>query len=71
LKAKRYTEEQIIAVLKEGEAGAKICRSLSKIRHERSLLLQLEDQVCRNDGQRLETAEGIGSGEPASKADCS
>jgi len=24
LKAKRYTEEQIIAVLKEGEAGAKI-----------------------------------------------
>ena len=29
MKAKRYTEEQIIAVLKEGEAGAKvsdICR---------------------------------------------
>lgn len=24
MKAKRYTEEQIIAVLKEGEAGAKI-----------------------------------------------
>jgi putative transposase len=24
LKAKRYTEEQIIAVLKEGEAGAKV-----------------------------------------------
>jgi len=24
LKARRYTEEQIIAVLKEGEAGAKV-----------------------------------------------
>jgi putative transposase len=24
VKAKRYTEEQIIAVLKEGEAGAKV-----------------------------------------------
>ena len=32
MKAKRYTEEQIIAVLKEGEAGAKIadlCRKHS------------------------------------------
>lgn len=30
MKAKRYTEEQIIAVLKEGEAGAKVsdlCRN--------------------------------------------
>lgn len=27
MKAKKYTEEQIIAVLKEGEAGAKVAKS--------------------------------------------
>ena len=56
-----------IAVPKEAQAGRQSCRSLSKIRHEQRFLLQLEGQVCRNDGQRLETAEGIGNGEKASK----
>ena len=46
MKRKRFSEEQIVAVLREHEAGMKtadLCR-------ERSVLLQLEGQVRRAGG---------------------
>ena len=45
MKAKRFTEEQIIAVLKEADAGAKTQGSVSAARDLRADLLQLESQV--------------------------
>ena len=44
---RRYTEEQIIAVLKEGEAGRQSRRPLPQIWDQRRHLLQLEGQVRR------------------------
>jgi len=66
MKAGKYTEEQIIAVLREGESR----RALPQARDERSHLLQLESQVRRYNGQRPETAQGPGSREPAFKTNC-
>jgi hypothetical protein len=53
--AKRKTEEQIIAVLKESEAGMKtsdLCRAHGDQRDD---VLQVEGQVRRHDGQRSPT----------------
>ena len=59
MKAKKYTEEQIIAVLKEGEPGPS-WGSLPQIRHERRHLLQLEGEVrgmTVSDLRRLKALE--------------
>jgi len=66
---KRYTEEQIIQVLREGEAGAKVADLCRKYGMSEATYLQLEGQVCRHDGERCEAAEGVGGGEPALEAD--
>ena len=53
---KRYTEEQIIAVLNEAEAGARtadLCRKHGKRCH----FLQLEGQVRGPDGKRVQEAQ--------------
>ncbi len=55
---KRYTEEQIIGVLKKSEAGAKIgelCRKHGM--SEGTLYLQVESQVRWVDCERTEEAE--------------
>ena len=55
---KKFTEEQIIAVLREAEAGAKtteLCRKYG-MRH----LLQLEGEVRRPHPERAEEAEDAG-----------
>jgi hypothetical protein len=47
MKRKRHTEEQIIAILKEHEAGVKTARLVPQARDQRGELLQLESQVRR------------------------
>ena len=54
---KRYTEEQIIAVLNEAEAGAKTGGVVSQARHERRHLLQVESQVRWAYAERVEEAK--------------
>jgi len=54
VKKKRFSEEQIIAVLKEAEAGAKVLDLCRK--HGIS-----EGQVRRHDRGRSTTVEGAGS----------
>ena len=54
---KRYTEEQIIGVLNEAEAGAKTGELWPQSRHERRHLLQVESQVRRADVERVEEAK--------------
>ena len=54
---KRYTEEQIIAVLSEAEAGAKTGELCRRARDERRHLLQVESQVRWADVERVEEAE--------------
>jgi putative transposase len=71
LKAKRYTEEQIIAVLKEGEAGAKIADLCRRYGMSEASYYNWKAKYAGMTASDLETAEGIGSREPASKADCS
>ena len=68
MKGKKFSEEQIIGVLKESEAVAKtkdLCR-----RHgiSEATFLQLEGQVRGNDRLRGTAAEGAGSGEREAQA---
>ena len=68
---KSYTEEQIIAVLNEAEAGARTA-DLSR-KHgmsDASYLLQLEGQPCGPDGKRAQVAQVYRGRESASQADC-
>ena len=59
MKRKRHTEEQIIAILKEHEAG----RPVPQARDQRGELLQLESQVRRTRGLGGQAAEGAGERE--------
>ena len=54
---KRYTEEQIIAVLNEAEAGAKTGELWSQAWDERRHLLPVESQVRWPDVERVEEAK--------------
>ena len=49
---KKYSEEQIIAVLKEGEAGAKVRDLCRKYGMSDGCLLQLEGEIRRAHRQR-------------------
>jgi len=57
---KNHTEEQIIALLWEGEAGARVADLFRKYRDERRHLLQLEGEVRRSHRERIETPETSG-----------
>jgi putative transposase len=54
MKAKKYTEEQIIAVLREAEADANVINLCRKYRDERRYLLQLEGKIRWSHRQRIE-----------------
>ena len=57
MKRKRFTEEQIIGVLRGARAGYEDGRSVPQARDQRGDLLQLEEQVRRPGRVRGQAAE--------------
>ena len=55
----RFTEEQIIGVLKEGEAGAKIADLCRKRGISDATYYKLEGEILRYDCLRCPAPEGI------------
>jgi hypothetical protein len=60
MKKGRFTEEQIIGVLKQHEAGRKVPELAARDRRERGDDLHLEVKVRRHGSQRGAAAEGLG-----------
>jgi len=70
MKGTRHSEEQIIAILKQGEAGlttAELCRQQ---RDHGANLLPLEGEVRRDGQWGGETAEATGRRESEAEACC-
>ena len=63
MKPKRFTEEQIIGILKQAQAGMKDRRSLPDTWHQRCYLLQLAYQVWWHGSLRRQASEGARGGE--------
>jgi hypothetical protein len=64
MKRARFSEEQIVGILKEHEAGRKVGRVGPRARCERSHAVRLEEQVRREGSGRSATAEKSGRREP-------
>ena len=60
MKKARLTEEQIIGILQEHEAGAKCADLCRKHGMSQGTCLSLEGEVFRDDGVRGQAAEGAG-----------
>ena len=63
MKSKRFTEEQIIGVLKEGEAGAKTKELCRKYGISEATFYNWKAKYARDDGLGGQAAEGARSGE--------
>jgi putative transposase len=71
MKARKYTEEQIIAVLKEGEAGARVADLCRKYGMSDATYYNWKAKYAGMTFSDLKRFEIPGSGKPASQADCS
>ena len=60
MKKSRYTEEQIIAILKQHEAGVKTADLCREHRDQRCDVLQLEGEVWRPGCERSATSSADG-----------
>ena len=67
MKGSRFSEEQIIGVLREQEAGAKTRGGVPAARDLERDLLQVEGEVRRAGGLGGPAAEGAGGREPATE----
>jgi putative transposase len=68
MKGTRHSEEQIISILKQGEAGlgtAELCRQHAITEQT---YYRLEGEVRRDGQRRSEEAEASGGGEPDAEA---
>ena len=60
MKKSKFTESQIVAILKEGEASIAGVEFGSQARHQRRDVLQLEVEVRRGCGFRIEADARVG-----------
>ena len=67
---KRYTEEQIIAVLNEAETGARTADLCRKHGMSDATFYNWKAKYAGPDGKRAQEAQVPGGREPASEADC-
>ncbi len=68
MKKGRFSEEQVIGILKQHEAGRKVTDLAPRARHQRSDDLYLEEQIRRAGSERSAALEEPGRGESAIKA---
>jgi hypothetical protein len=64
MRKSRFTEEQIIKVLKEHAAGLSAERAVPQVRRQRCHLLRVAIALWRDGGPRRPQAQGSGGGEP-------
>ena len=55
---RRFSDEQIIGMIKEYEAGVKGAGTVPEVRHQRCDILQIQGQVWRDERVGRQEAEG-------------
>lgn len=71
MKARQYTEEQIIAVLKEGEAGAKVADLCRKYGMSDATYYNWKAKYAGMTVSDLKRLKSLGGRKSASQTDCS
>ena len=69
MRQSKFTETQIVSILKEADAGRPVNEIWRQLRHQLRHLLQMESQVRGAGGLRREAAEGTGAREQPAQAD--
>jgi hypothetical protein len=68
MKKSRFSESQIVAALKEGEAGVPVADILTKARDQSSDVLHVEVEVRGRERQGSHPAQGVGAGDREAEA---